>query len=66
MTPEGVNVRHADRDWIGGEWVGAQSGRTIDLVCPNTEEVIGAVTAASITSASAPGALSRHMSESRS
>jgi len=43
MTPEGVNVRHADRVWIGGEWVGAQSGRTIDLVCPNTEEVIGAV-----------------------
>ena len=43
MTPEGVNVRHADRVWIGGEWVGAHSGRTIDLVCPNTEEVIGAV-----------------------
>ena len=43
MTPEGVNVRHPDRVWIGGEWVGAHSGRTIDLVCPNTEEVIGAV-----------------------
>ena len=43
MTPEGVNVRHTDRVWIGGEWVGAHSGRTIDLVCPNTEEVIGAV-----------------------
>ena len=36
-------MRHADRVWIGGEWVGAHSGRTIDLVCPNTEEVIGAV-----------------------
>jgi len=46
MTPEGVKVRHSDRVWIGGEWVGAHSGRTIDLVCPNTEEVIGAVAGA--------------------
>jgi acyl-CoA reductase-like NAD-dependent aldehyde dehydrogenase len=43
MTPDGVNVRHADRLWIGGEWVRAHSGRMIELVSPNTEEAIGAV-----------------------
>jgi acyl-CoA reductase-like NAD-dependent aldehyde dehydrogenase len=43
MSPEGVNVRHADRIWIGGKWVRAQSGRTIELVSPDTEEVIGTV-----------------------
>ena len=43
MTPAGVNVRHADQLWIGGEWVAAHSGRTIELVDPNTEEIIGAV-----------------------
>ena len=43
MSPDGVKVQHADRIWIGGQWVGAHSGRTIELVSPNTEEVIGAV-----------------------
>ena len=43
MSPEGVNVRHTDRIWIGGEWVRAHSGRMIELVSPDTEEVIGAV-----------------------
>ena len=43
MTPEGVNMRHPDRVWIGGEWVGAHSGRTIEIVSPIREEVIGAV-----------------------
>jgi acyl-CoA reductase-like NAD-dependent aldehyde dehydrogenase len=43
LSPDGVNVRHPDRVWIGGEWVRAHSGRTIELVCPNTEQVIGAV-----------------------
>ena len=43
MSPDGVNVQHPDRVWIGGEWVRAHSGRTIELVCPNTEQVIGAV-----------------------
>jgi acyl-CoA reductase-like NAD-dependent aldehyde dehydrogenase len=43
MNPEGINVRHADRVWIGGEWRVAHSGRMIELVSPDTEEVIGAV-----------------------
>jgi aldehyde dehydrogenase (NAD+) len=43
MSPDGVNVRHPDKVWIGGEWVRAHSGRMIELVSPNTERVIGAV-----------------------
>lgn len=43
MTPDGVNVQHADRVWIGGRWASAHSGAMIELVCPDTEEVIGAV-----------------------
>ncbi len=43
MSPEGVNVRHSDKLWINGEWVAAHSGRMIELVSPNTEQVIGSV-----------------------
>jgi aldehyde dehydrogenase (NAD+) len=43
MTPAGLNVRHADKVWIGGEWLAAHSGREIELVSPNTEAVIGSV-----------------------
>jgi aldehyde dehydrogenase (NAD+) len=43
MIPAGVNVKHTDRVWVGGEWVAAHSGRMIELVSPNTEQVIGAV-----------------------
>lgn len=43
MSPEGINIRHTDRLWIGGEWVAAHSGCMIDLVSPNSEQVIGSV-----------------------
>jgi aldehyde dehydrogenase (NAD+) len=43
MTPEGVHVKHSQRVWINGEWVTAHSGRVLELVSPNTEEVIGTV-----------------------
>jgi aldehyde dehydrogenase (NAD+) len=43
MTPEGVNVKHSDKVWIGGEWRAAHSGRMIELVSPNSEQVIGSV-----------------------
>ncbi len=39
----GVNVAHNDKLWVGGEWVSAHSGRMIELVSPNTEQVIGSV-----------------------
>ncbi len=43
MTPQGVNVKHSDKVWIGGEWITASTGAMIELVSPNTEQVIGSV-----------------------
>ncbi len=43
MTPQGVNVRHPDKLFIGGEWVAATSGRMIEIVNPNSEEVVARV-----------------------
>jgi acyl-CoA reductase-like NAD-dependent aldehyde dehydrogenase len=43
MIPQGVSIKHPDKLYIGGEWVEARGGR-IEIVNPNTEEVV-AVTA---------------------
>ena len=43
MTPEGVTIRHPDKLYIGGEWVAASSGRQIEIVNPNSEEVVACV-----------------------
>jgi aldehyde dehydrogenase (NAD+) len=43
MVPEGVRVAHPDRLFIGGAWVAASSDAAIDLVCPNSEAVVGRV-----------------------
>ena len=43
FNPEGVNVQHPGKVWIGGEWRASSSGRFIELVSPNTEQVVGAV-----------------------
>ncbi len=40
MTPAGVNVKHTDKLWINGRWAAAHSGRVIELISPNTEQVI--------------------------
>lgn len=47
MTPEGVNIKHPDKLFIGGEWVDATSGAQIELVNPASEEVVGRVAHAS-------------------
>ncbi len=49
MIPEGVNIAHPDRLYIGGRWVTANSGRLIELVSPNTEQVVGRVAEADET-----------------
>jgi len=41
MTPEGVHIKNTDKLWIGGKWVPAHSKREIELVSPNSEDVIG-------------------------
>jgi acyl-CoA reductase-like NAD-dependent aldehyde dehydrogenase len=43
MNPDGITIRNTDKLWIGGNWVTAHSGRMIELVSPNTEQVIGSV-----------------------
>jgi acyl-CoA reductase-like NAD-dependent aldehyde dehydrogenase len=43
MSPERVTVSHPDNLWIGGEWVKGHSGRMIELISPNSEQVFGAV-----------------------
>jgi acyl-CoA reductase-like NAD-dependent aldehyde dehydrogenase len=40
MLPQGVTIRHPDKLFIGGEWVAASSGRQLEIVNPNSEEVV--------------------------
>ena len=42
-NPEGVFVKEPGKVWINGEWRAPHSGRFIELVSPNTEQVVGAV-----------------------
>ena len=43
MTPQGVNIRHPDKLFIGGEWVAPMSGSQLEIVNPNSEEVVARV-----------------------
>ena len=43
MNPEGVSIAHPDKLYIGGRWVPAHSGRAIEVVSPNTEQVVARV-----------------------
>ncbi len=43
MTPEGVTISHPDKVWIGGVWRTGNSGRAIEIVSPNTEQVVAIV-----------------------
>ncbi len=43
MTPTGVTIAHPDKLYISGHWVRAHSGREIELVSPDTEQVVGRV-----------------------
>ncbi|MEO5598223.1 MAG: aldehyde dehydrogenase [Novosphingobium sp.] len=40
MTPEGVTIAHPDRLYIGGLWLAPHSGRQLEMVSPNTEQVV--------------------------
>jgi len=43
MIPEGVRIAHPEKLFIGGAWVAAASDTWIDLVCPNSEAMVGRV-----------------------
>ena len=40
MLPQGVKIAHPDKLYIGGQWVPPHSGRMLELVSPNTEQVV--------------------------
>jgi len=46
MTPEGVNIQHPDKLFIGGDWVKPISNGTIEGVNPASEEVVARTAAA--------------------
>lgn len=64
MTPTGVNVRHPGQVFIDGRWQRAHSGREIELVSPDTEQVIGTVAEADETDVDAAVAAARHAFDS--
>ncbi|HSG54723.1 MAG TPA: aldehyde dehydrogenase family protein, partial [Paracoccaceae bacterium] len=43
MTPEGVNIAHPDKLFIGGEWVAPHGTAQIEVVNPASEEVVARV-----------------------
>lgn len=43
MIPQGVTIQHPDRLFIGGEWVAPLGGGQIEIVNPNSEEVVARV-----------------------
>ena len=43
MLPQGVTIQNPDKLFIGGEWVAAHSGRQIEVVDPNSEDVVARV-----------------------
>ncbi|MEQ1495804.1 MAG: aldehyde dehydrogenase [Novosphingobium sp.] len=40
MLPQGVKITHPDKLYIGGEWVLPHSGRQLEMVSPNTEQIV--------------------------
>lgn len=43
MTPEGVNIKHPDKLFIGGEWVAPHGTAQIEVENPVSEEVVARV-----------------------
>jgi aldehyde dehydrogenase (NAD+) len=43
MTPEGVNIKHPDKLFIGGEWVAPHGTAMIEVENPASEEIVARV-----------------------
>ena len=43
LLPDGVAIAHPEHLYIGGAWVPAHSGRLIELISPDTEQVVARV-----------------------
>lgn len=44
--PQGINLRHPDRIFVGGEWAESSTGRRIDVISPNSETMVAQVSEA--------------------
>ncbi|QZH75787.1 MAG: aldehyde dehydrogenase [Erythrobacter sp.] len=60
MTPEGVNIAHPDKLFIGGEWVRPLSNETIEVINPASEEIVARTAAAGNRDMDAAVAAARH------
>ena len=60
MTPQGVTIAHPERLFIGGGWVPAHSGRLIEIVSPDSEQVVARVAEADAADMDAAVAAARH------
>ena len=60
LLPNGVKIAHPERVWIGGEWCAPNSGRMIEITCPNTEAVVAQVAEADEADMDAAVAAARH------
>ncbi|MEY4721071.1 MAG: hypothetical protein RIQ46_796 [Pseudomonadota bacterium] len=60
QVPEGVAIARPDRLFIGGEWVAPLSGRLIEVVSPDNEQVVARVAEAGEADMDAAVAAARH------
>ena len=43
LLPPGVAIAHPEHLYIGGAWVPAHSGRLIELISPDTKNVVAQI-----------------------
>ena len=60
LLPPGVAIAHPEHLYIGGAWVPAHSGRLIELISPDTENVVARVAEADDADMDAAVAAARH------
>jgi acyl-CoA reductase-like NAD-dependent aldehyde dehydrogenase len=60
ILPEGVNIAHPDKLYIGGEWIAPIDGGTIEVVSPHTEQVSAVVAEAGEADMDKAVAAARH------
>jgi aldehyde dehydrogenase (NAD+) len=60
MAPSGVAIAHAQCVYVGGAWTSPHSNRQIEVISPNSEQVIAAVAEADDVDMDAAVAAARH------
>ena len=62
--PEGISLRHPDRIFVGGAWVESRTGRRIDVISPNSEDLVAQVAEAGDSDMDAAVAAARNAFDS--